>query len=258
MTLNSKLALAYVQFQYTDEFNRQIASYLEHRWIADGKFSSLINDPSAASLQFTFEDWVLNLTDSNLVGVTTYRSYEKSGSKIAIGWNDEVLNSAFRYVTAVFGQEPEEPFSYSGNSGVRRKSYVSILGYASEIASPLNNPQAYAGQPLIQEPAAIHGLSANRVTIFAASGTNEVRGYIPVYGIENASQVAKGVLKLTGTLDDATNQFSGEISDTLNGYVGTFRGGLYGPNREEMALLFQFSRPLDGGVTYSGEMLAKR
>ncbi|WP_159980629.1 MULTISPECIES: hypothetical protein [unclassified Novosphingobium] len=38
----------------------------------------------------------------------------------------------------------------------------------------------------------------------------------------------------------------GTLFDRTNGYKGTFRGQIFGPNRDELAVVFELSRDSDG------------
>ncbi|MBE5074227.1 hypothetical protein IM511_07900 [Erythrobacteraceae bacterium E2-1 Yellow Sea] len=79
---------------------------------------------------------------------------------------------------------------------------------------------------------------------------------------ENVNNAAEfiGEVRLLGTLNPQTNIFEGSIVDAAatNIEIGTFRGALYGPGREQLGLVFQFSRAQENGKIYVGWMLAPR
>jgi hypothetical protein len=82
-------------------------------------------------------------------------------------------------------------------------------------------------------------------------------GAVPLFSNEGNVSTQPGLLKASGAFDRTTNTISGTLSDTDNGFAGTFRGQIFGPNRAELFVVFEFSLSRDG-ATFFGHYIGKR
>ncbi|MFD2135658.1 hypothetical protein ACFSLT_11380 [Novosphingobium resinovorum] len=84
-----------------------------------------------------------------------------------------------------------------------------------------------------------------------------ISGSIRLVVVSNQSERQDGLLIAEGSFDRATNTVSGTLTDKTNGYSGTFKGRMYGPDRAELGVVFQFSRDSDGS-RYFGHFIGTR
>lgn len=254
LAFTSTLGSASSQFTYTDSlgFTRTVDT-VEDDWLPDAPALSLDFNARTGSLQFAYGAQSLAFSAADRL---SERYYGRDGNLLTFFPAD----SSFRYVVAAYTKGAETPHVVGSNSGKRSTYRVGIFGYGSTIASRMEGAlNVYTGQPILRGGNA----DSNRLRVYSLrlwvnSGQNYNFGSMYLNKVENGAEVYVGRLDLKGTLNEATNVFSGTISDPVTGFSGTFRGALFGPNREELGILYRFSRPLDGGITYSGEMLGRR
>lgn len=75
--------------------------------------------------------------------------------------------------------------------------------------------------------------------------TDILSGSIPFFVVRDGGQHQDGLLKADGQFDRATNSVSGTLSDPVAGLQGTFRGQMFGPDRANLAVIFEFTRASD-------------
>lgn len=256
VTLEGNLALSSSRFTYTDAFGRSSSGYIASEWLVDGQSSSMIFRAAPEAVQIVFGDDDVSYSASDRTTISPFRRYSRQGNEVSIGWSDS--KHAFQYVTAVFSRSPEEAFKFGENSGTRSSERIITLGYISAASTHIEGPLYYDGQPLLAGGFGSGGsLSAGRILLSVRSGANQVFGAISLQATENGNQVEKARLTFTGTIDDATNRITGIISDDGKGYTGAFKGALYGPAREEVAIIFRLANPampytFDAGIVLAG------
>lgn len=255
MAFDSTIALSVAQFTYTDTLGRTNWGLLGDEWLPDGQVVLVRYAASPESMQFAYPGMTAIFTAADRYATTPYRRYSNSASEMAVGWFDSKSSAPLKYVTLVAHRTPDEPYISAGISGQRSTIRSAIVGYVSPRADYIPNSLSFAGTPLVLSTWAALGGNGQ---LWVRSGSNQVTGVIRLSAGENGVEVQKADLRLTGTLNDATNTFSGTLTDPTNGFTGTFRGALFGPGREEMGLMYRFSRPADGGATITGQLLGGR
>ena len=250
--LSSDLWLTEQNFIYTDEFNRFRNVPFSSEVITDGRTAALGYTASPEGVQAVFggENW--NFPSAPTGSTIPYRRYYRDDhSSVAVGWK-----ARFQYVTAAFLSPPAEIRSINGLSGKLQTGYTGLFGFVSGMTTAPNS-LSYRMIPIMSgsvEPEyAVWGdlrLDLARPT----TRSDSVEGYFSVSGVTGQ----KASLTITGTFDAATNRFVGTMVDRNTGYSGTLKGALYGPSREELGVVFSFSRSVDGGLIYTGSALASK
>lgn len=138
-----------------------------------------------------------------------------------------------------------------------------IFGTPSATSDPLPAFLGYAGVPMLyggtpgQPPQRQHAGTQTMYWSYTPS-SDVLSGHIQLYADdENNAAILKGQLTANGTFDRATNTISGTLTDASHGLEGTFRGQMFGPDRAELAIVFQFSRASDGSAWF-GHYVGKR
>ncbi|MHA6721083.1 hypothetical protein ACX40Y_16750 [Sphingomonas sp. RS6] len=253
-TFTSDLGSVWSRFTYTDSFGlTQTVDTVEDDGLTVGPLFGLNFNVSTGSLQFAQGTQKITFSASDRLGD---RYFAREGNSLTLFPTD----SSFKYVVAAYAKGAETPYVLGVNSGKRSTYYVGILGYRSTVTSRMEGAlNFYTGQPTLRgSPANSNQLRVHGLRILINSGQNYYFGSIYLNKVENGAEVYVGKLDLKGTLNEVSNVFSGTLTDPVTGYTGAFRGALFGPNRDELAILYRFSRSLDGGIIYSGEMLARR
>ena len=250
----SVLGSASSEFRYVDSVgSTRTVQTVEDDWLPDEPVLSLKFNAGTGSLEFSYGTQGVAFSAADRLGE---QYYTQNGNSLAF------LTSAppFKYVVAAYTKGPESPDVVGNNNGKRWASHVGIFGYNSTVSTRIEGAlNTYTGQPLLRGGYNDNNrLRVSSLPLWINSGKNFNLGSMYLTKIENGSESPVARLDLKGTLNEATNFFSGTISDPVTGYSGTFRGALFGPNREELGILYRFSSTLAGGITYSGEMLARR
>ena len=255
MAFDSTVALSVAQFTYTDALGRTNWGLLGDEWLPDGQTVSVRYTASPESMQFAYPDVTATFAAADRYATTPYRRYSNGGSQMAAGWFDPRGLVPLKYVTLVAHGTPDEAYVSAGISGRRSTVRYAVIGYVSTLADYIPNSLSFAGTPQVLSTwASLNGAAR----LWVRSGSSQVTGNILLSAGENGVEVQKADLRLTGTLNDATNTFSGTLTDPTNGFTGTFKGALFGPGRDEMGLMYRFSRPADGGATITGQFLGGR
>ena len=97
-----------------------------------------------------------------------------------------------------------------------------------------------ASQPGTSDDAAL--------SIDFASSTFSVPVYLERISAANGNEPIKISVVLNGTYDAATNRISGTIESTNSQYTGSFGGAFFGPQAEELGIIYSLQHPTEEHV----------
>lgn len=154
-----------------------------------------------------------------------------------------------------------DPFTRNTTAGDLLSSRIGLFVVPQATATAaLTGSITYAGTPQVvggtggTTPAGAASAAATSFTLTAATAPT-VTGTIRITETLAGVPTEKAVLAFSGTMTSTTaTNITGTITDTANGFSGTFSGSLSGPAREEMALVFSVTHA--DGRKYVGNLIA--
>lgn len=257
LMLSSRFGFALTTTVWTDRFGfTNTVTAVEDDWLPDGPAMLFAYKSATDSVQFIYGDRETNYSAADRTDQATGKTYSRDGNTLQIFRPDPT----YKYVFAAYQGLARSPYMVDGSAGTRSTYHVGIFGYGSTATSRMDGAlNRYPGKSFVRGGRSIAAtFFARDVELSVNSGQGRVTGsmYLDRSGEQRSTH-----LIFTGTLNDASNTFSGTLSDFDNpdtGYRGSFRGALYGPSRDELAVVFSFTSPGDAVETYVGEMLSKR
>lgn len=233
--------------------------------------SGLLQPQSTSRVEYDHDSGNVNLSydGSSVAFVATDRThsspflfYQKPPESAVL--NANTVEMSARYVTVVDWRTMMHIVGL-GVSGPGAKIRTTVIGTPSRTNAPLPDFLGYSGRASIRggirasatpQFADISG-GSQTVTWSYTPSNNHLSGFVSLYIVENLAQYQRGLLRASGQFDRATNSISGTLSDPENGFEGTFRGQIFGPNRDELAIVFEFSRASDRS-SYVGHYIGRR
>jgi hypothetical protein len=150
---------------------------------------------------------------------------------------------------------PEIGFSSGTRVGGARRRLFAVIGNPSLETGPIPVSKSFlvegvfTGSPGIMffsGPPSIVNISADpNVGVFGGISVGFRRS-----DNENAQLVAN--LRLRGAHDPTTNRLTGTVHNAAGQAVGTFEGGLYGPGRRRIGMVYEFTIPETGSRRHIG------
>jgi hypothetical protein len=175
-----------------------------------------------------------------------YRIFSNQSTRLVIGWANPT-----RYAKLATWSRRIGAISWKGLTGEETQSFLALVGNTSTIPWDTSRTLRYEGTAFTA-PWDIRIDSLDFSAFPRLPGDNRVSGVAALYAVEPGKSVYLSSLRFQGTFNIATNRFTGEITDPIGGYTGTFEGAVFGPTHDEVGLIFNFSRAIDGGKVYSG------
>ncbi len=198
--------------------------------------------PEKASFGFPDLTAPEDFLGTNLTGATpTLRSY-------AIG--DRTLNMEVPFTNVLRASYSRNDNFISGTTpGVLRSSRVAIVAVPVTVTTAIASNLTYTGVPHVvggTRGTSVPGsISAPATTFTVTVNTAVTPTTITIAGTIPVSELVSGVPTVRANLafsaPVAGNTFVGTITDTANGFTGSFFGSLAGPNRDEVYLVFSAS-----------------
>lgn len=201
--------------------------------------SSVAFATAPESVTFTFPD----LTDavvfaaSEFVGVTgTERTYSRTNENLS-------MLLPFAHVMQV-SYELSQDFTRDTTDGTLRATraafFFNRVTATDDVTTTLNytgSVQVAGGEPGVTLSDA---LSAPDVTFNLQNTGSKVVGTIEIYEDVNGTPTLIATLDFDGAVNTSST-FTGTLTDATHNYSGSFAGALAGPNREELFILFSIS-----------------
>ncbi|WP_159978822.1 MULTISPECIES: hypothetical protein [unclassified Novosphingobium] len=216
-------------------------------------------------LDIGYDGMTMNFAATDRVAGLTYRLYEKNERKESLLLTALNLAAQPRYI-AQYTWRSTKPLMLPG--GAQKPSYqyrVALLGTPSSSADPLPDFLGFTGRTAVyggipgSQDQSLNDLVTSDQDVFWSytPSVNHIRGSVALSIVRDRTQIQIGLLTAEGRFDRPTNTLSGTLTDQLNGYRGTFRGQVFGPNRAEVGIVFEFSRDSDGS-RYFGHYIGAR
>lgn len=197
---------------------------------------ALVSSPDSAT--FGFPD----LTDEAVFGENEFVSVSATERQYTLGDTALTLFLPFTHTLRVTYQIDSQPFTSGTVDGTLRTQRASVffnpLTTTDDITADLTYTGAFevvGGDPGVT---ASDVISAPDATFTVTAGTDDtLTGSIQIF------EDVMGTPTLVASFDIDTivadgGGFSGTLTDTDNDLTGQFVGGLVGPNREELVILF--------------------
>lgn len=152
---------------------------------------------------------------------------------------------------------PRTGFTAGTRVGEARRVLFAVIGNPSLETGPIPVSKGFlvegvfTGSPGIMffsGPPSIVSISADTNAAFVVGGGISV-GFRRSDN-ENTQLVAD--LRLRGSHDPATNRLTGTVQNAAGQAVGTFEGGLYGPGRRRIGMVYEFTIPETGSRRHIG------
>ncbi|AOR76867.1 hypothetical protein BES08_09000 [Novosphingobium resinovorum] len=235
---------------------------------------ALIDETHGAAFNYTHEPERLDLlhdgatvsfTAQDRVQGLTYALYEKDQRANQLLLTSLGLPAQPRYTALTMWRAARTITDTDGTAHPAYQYRVALMGSPSSPSDPLPDSLGYTGGVTLYggipgtrklELSNIPGNDREVYWSYTPSSTF-IFGSIPLSIIEDRTQVQIGLLAAEGRFDRATNSWSGTLVDQVNGFRGTFLGRNFGPNRAELAIVFEFSRDSDGS-RYVGHYIGRR
>ncbi|WP_146163389.1 hypothetical protein [Sphingomonas fennica] len=249
----SDLGYAFTRFR-VDEVDYIIASNLTN----DSKSANLSYKNSPEQIELSIEGRSLFFVGAERFVSTPSRQYNRSEEYLLIGFHDQIRT---RYVTDVIGRWPIGKQIWNGQEVPAYRFAMAFFGKPSKSGGSIPNFLGYDGYPVVFS-------ASNGATIMLQPGPASwsitpsktdapVSGSVPLAISEENTVKPVAMLQVSGNFDSTTNEIRGRLFDAENDFQGTFRGKLYGPDRAEMAAVFEFSQK-SSGLYYLGHFTGKR
>lgn len=180
-------------------------------------------------------------------------------NQLQIGYFEEPYRP--KYTALVFWRSEKPITNALGTVSPGFEYRNAMFGTPSSASDPLPVFLGYSGATLLLggipgKPDILESAKSPASWSYTPS-SDVLSGSITLSGVENNTEVPRGLLWAKGTFDRAANSIKGTLSDTENGLSGTFRGQIFGPDRAELAVVFEFSRASDG-AKFFGQYIGKR
>jgi hypothetical protein len=233
--------------------------------------SGLLPSPNTSQLEFSqttgsanilYENESVSFLKSDQTSTSPFLFYQKLPDSAGLGVNR--INMPARYVTVADWRTSMHIVGL-GVSGPGARVRTLILGTPSAASDPLPEFLGYNG--LVSIRGGVRASETPRLSDISGGSQNvswsytpsngRISGFVPLFITENSTQFQRGLLVASGQFDRATNSMSGTLSDSTNGFEGTFRGQMFGPERAELAVVFEFSRASDRS-SYVGHFIGQR
>ena len=218
------------------------------------------DDPERAD--FSFDGSTASWTAADILGRTPYMLFQKGSEILLLGFLE---NSLAKYVTVAERRTITTAYDTNGVYSPDYQNRIAIFGTPSSASDPLPTYLGYSGYARVS--GGIAGSKSQGLTD-VSGGTSKINwsytpsarsifGSIPLFVTQNSTMYQRGLLRADGQFDPATNSISGTLTDEENGFKGSFRGQMFGPERAELAIIFEFSRASDGSA-YFGHYIGTR
>ena len=170
---------------------------------------------------------------------------------------DRTLNLEVPFTNVLRASYARNDNFISGTTpGVLRSNRVLLVAIPVTTTAAIASTLTYTGVPHIvggtKGSTAPSTVSAAATTFTISATTPTITGTIPVTEVVSGVPTVRANLAFTATVA-ANNTFGGTVTDTANGFTGTFAGALAGPNREEAYLVFAASHT--DGRKYVGSVI---
>lgn len=186
-----------------------------------------------------------------------FRNFSDQSTRLSIGWTNPT-----RYAKIATWSRRSGAISWKGLTGEETQAFWALIGNTSTIPWDTSRTLRYEGT-VISAPFDLQIGSLNFSAFPRLPGDNRVSGSVSLSAVEKSASVDfcadekngwvyRSTLRFEGTFNVATNKFTGEITDPIGGYTGTFEGAVFGPTHDEVGIIFSFSRTIDFGKVYSG------
>lgn len=224
--------------------------------------SELDFNQATSSANILYENDSVSFSANDITSTSPFLLYQKTPDTAWLGVNR--VNMPARYVTVADWRTSMHVVGL-GVSGPGARVRTLILGTPSAASDPLPEYLGYNG--LVSIRGGVRSSETPRLSDISGGSQNvswsytpsngRIFGFVPLYITENSAQFQRGLLVASGQFDRATNSMSGTLSDSTNGFEGTFRGQMFGPERAELAVVFEFSRASDRS-SYVGHFIGQR
>lgn len=139
------------------------------------------------------------------------------------------------------------------NAVLAEHFWTALFGTPSASTDPLPDFLVYGGGAFLvggafgsnYEPGK-YSAGDQAVSWSYTPSTDMLWGSIPFVVVRDGGQRQDGLLRADGKFDPTTNSIRGALNDPAAGLHGTFRGQMFGPNRANLAIVFEFARGSDG------------
>lgn len=232
--------------------------------LSAGRSTDLVYRRSPESVDFGYDRAVQKFTAVDRVQNLNYTVFEKPGQQLLLAppWHHPVT----KYVTLAVLRSSSSITETNGTVLPGYQYRIGLFGTPTRTTDPLPDHLGYAGKSIVYG-----GIPGSRTLDISSVGggqhtinwsytpsSNDIFGSVPLVAVVNNQESSIGILSAAdGKFDAAANSISGTLIDRMNGYHGTFRGQIFGPDRAELIVVFEFSRDSDGS-RYFGHYIGKR
>jgi len=200
------------------------------------------------------------ITNSSAGGPIRDYSGPASGERLRVG----PLNPFFTNQPTETGEVavvdyvgPEIGFSSGTRVGGARRRLFAVIGNPSLETGPIPVSKRFLVEGVFTGSPGIISFSGPPSIVNISSDTNAalvVLGGISVgfRRSDNENPQLLANLDLLGAHDPATNRLTGTVRNAAGQAVGTFEGGLYGPGRRRIGMVYEFTIPETGSRRHIG------
>lgn len=272
-SLTTSLGYTVNLFTYPTELN---AAGVEKRYYAGGQLldamrqAKLVYRHSPESVEFNYDGSALSFSAAERIqgSIVAFAKRRTDGSFLELML---LSPTAFvrvpKYVVPAFLQSTRNALTSStGAIGAGYQLSGGLFGTPTVTADPLPDFLGYEGTAVIyggipgsksQSIDQIGGVGGHLTNWAYTPSDDRLTGSIPLIINLNSIETPAASLTAKGRFDRVTNAISGTLTDSVNGYTGTFRGQVFGPGRAELGIVFEFSRASDG-AKYFGHFIGTR
>jgi hypothetical protein len=255
--LQGSLGLTFTSFDSIDGLTPVLSGILNDAFMLHPSTVRLAFAPALGRTTLSIDGVERIFTGNEPVGDNRYLVYSKDyqglGHRLALGSVDPV-----KYVTQAWLGDPEKIEVISGRQGKTSRRSAALFGRPSVGGGWIESSMRFHARPDLLRGFNSSDLSASEIHVSLTSGPGDVFGSMSLSAIENATQINRGSLVFTGTLNDTTNQITGTISGDAGPdaawrgrYEGTFQAALFGPSRDEIAIAYRFNSIAENGQVHS-------
>lgn len=149
---------------------------------------------------------------------------------------------------------PEIGFTSGTRIGVARRRLFAVIGNPSLETGPIPVTKRFLVEGLITGSPGLFLSSAPGIVNISSDPNVSLFGVISIAFRLQENDQAQPVanLELRGTHDPMTNRLTGTIRNAAGQVVGTLEGGLYGPSRRRIGIVYEFTIPETGSRRHIG------
>jgi hypothetical protein len=227
--------------------------------------SKIIYQREPEQVDFGYDGTSITFVGQERISSSTPRRFERNAQTEVLFVEPFDTDLHPRYVVQAVWRSLKPIVAADGTTRVGEQYRLALFGTPTVGDNPLPDFVSYLGSDTFfggvvsgqTQYRGFNGYSISKLSWSYTPSIDRLDGSIDIRLARDGSSNDQVLLRPSGKFDRATNTVSGTLSDTISGLSGTFRGRFFGPDRAELALVFEISRASDG-AKYVGSYIGLR